>query len=290
MLINLLSILFFSSSLSATPIHPELPPELINAPYPVNRYFRNIPIEEAHSSRGLARFEYLDKNKVNVLVWNIQKLKQKSWAKEFNDFGQNKDLILFQEAYEDEQFITHTQNLNDFRWDFGKSFEYLLYGVLTGNMIGSNTQPDKVTVLHSPDFEPILDTPKTTVAAYYPITNSEEKLLVISIHGINFTTNSAFYRQLNQVFSLIDQHTGPVIFAGDFNTHNQKRFQFLKKEADKRKLTNLDFKNSHLRKKFLGNILDYTFARNAEVIESHIPPQSKGSDHSPMILTLKIKE
>ncbi|HLT22942.1 MAG TPA: endonuclease/exonuclease/phosphatase family protein [Bacteriovoracaceae bacterium] len=270
-------------------VHPELPPELINAPYPISRYFRSIPIEEAHSYRGMARFQILDSEKVNILVWNVQKLKQKGWPEEFQVFSENKDLILLQEAYENELFLNETASLNDLRWDFGKSFEYLLYGITTGNMIGANTQPKNVTVLHSPDNEPILDTPKATLATYYQLTNQENPLLVISIHGINFTTNKAFYRQLNQVFSLIDEHQGPVIFAGDFNTHNKKRLSFLEKESRKRKLKNLDFKNSHLRKKFSGNILDYTFARNVEIIESYVPENSKGSDHPPMILSLKIK-
>lgn len=271
-------------------IHPELPPELINAPYPVSRYFRSIPIEEAHSSRGMARYQLLDKEHIDILVWNVQKIKQKQWSEEFKNFSENKDLILLQEAYENEQFIEHTAQLIDHRWDFAKSFEYLLYGVTTGNMIGANTQPKNVTVLHSPDKEPILETPKATMATFYPLANRSDTLLVISIHGINFTTNQAFYRQLNQIFTLIDDHQGPVIFAGDFNTHNKKRLRFLEKAAKKRQLTNLEFKNSHLRKRFSGNILDYTYARDVEVKESYIPAQSKGSDHPPMILSVRIKD
>lgn len=268
--------------------HPELPPELINAPYPVSRYFRRIPIEEAHSYRGIPRFQYLDENKVSILVWNIQKLKQKSWRQEFEAFSEDKDLILLQEAYENELFINSTQGLTDHRWDFAQSFEYLLYGITTGNMIGSNTQPKKTSVLHSPDKEPILEVPKATMATYYPLSSSEHSLLVISIHGINFTTNQAFYRQINQIFTLIDKHQGPIIFAGDFNTHNKRRLSFLERESSKRNLRNLDFKNSHLRKKFSGNILDHTLARDVELIESYVPANTKGSDHPPMILTVKI--
>lgn len=269
--------------------HPELPPELINAPYPISRYFRTIPISEAHDFRGTPRFQFLDEKKVNILVWNIQKLKQKAWSDEFASFAQDKDLILMQEAYENEDFISVTSSFNDFRWDFAKSFEYLLYGVVTGNMVGANTQPKKVAVLHSPDNEPVLETPKATMATYYPLSQSEKRsLLVISIHGINFTTNQAFYRQLNQLFALIDNHEGPVVFAGDFNTHNKKRLNFLEKQARKRNLVNLEFKNSHLRKKFAGNILDHTFARDVEVLDSYVPSNSKGSDHPPMILTVRI--
>lgn len=290
-MITKLFVIFLACSTLAAAPHPELPPGFDdNGAYPASRYFRTIPLEQAHSQRGQARYQYLDKNKISLLVWNIQKLKQKDWGEEFNIFAQDKDLILFQEAYESGPFLDHTYGLNDFRWDFGQSFEYILYGILTGSMIGANTQPKMVSILHSPDLEPILDTPKATVAAYYPLSQSEEQLLAISIHGINFSTNQAFYRQLTQIFELIDQHSGPVIFAGDFNTHNKFRFQFLQKQAAKRNLTNLDFKNSHLRKKFRGNILDYTFARNAEVIESYIPLNSRGSDHPPMILTLKIKD
>lgn len=289
----MLKFLFLLTSLSTLSFaqvhHPELPPELINAPFPISRYFRAIPIEKAHSFRGTPRFEYLNSEKVDILVWNIQKLKKKQWLEEFQNFSQNKDLILLQEAYENDTFIENTESLTDLRWDFAQSFEYLAYGAITGNMIGANTQPKKVAVFHSPDKEPILETPKATMASFYQLTNSNEKLLVISIHGINFTTNQALYRQLRQIFNLIDTHKGPVIFAGDFNTHNQKRMSFLSSEAKKRNLRNLPFRDSHLRKRFSGNILDHTFARGVEVIDSYIPRNSNGSDHSPMILSVKIK-
>lgn len=268
--------------------HPELPPELINAPYPVSRYFRSIPLEKAYAQRGSARFEYLNKNKVSLLIWNIQKLKQKQWEDEFTTLAEGKDLILFQEAYENKIFVEKTSALNDFTWDFAQSFEYLLYGITTGNMIGSNTRSSNAQVLHSPDLEPILDTPKATIATTYPVVNGDQELLVISIHGINFTTNNAFYRQLNQIFALIDKHDGPVIFGGDFNTHNNKRFDFLMREAKKRNLINLEFRDSYLRKKFSGNILDHTLARGLEVIDSYIPKNIKGSDHAPMVLEVKI--
>ena len=268
--------------------HPELPPELIHAPYPVSRYFRTIPLNKAYAQRGTARFEYLNKDKVSLLIWNIQKLKQKQWEDEFNKLAEGKDLILFQEAYENKIFIEKTSALQDFTWDFAQSFEYLLYGVTTGNMIGSNTRNTNAKVLHSPDLEPVLDTPKATMATTYPIIDSDKELLVISIHGINFTTNNKFYRQLNQIFALIDQHDGPVIFGGDFNTHNNKRFDFMMREAKKRNLINLDFRDSYLRKKFSGNILDHTLARGVEVIDSYIPTDIQGSDHSPMVLEVKI--
>lgn len=270
--------------------HPELPPELINAPYPISRYFRTIPIEDAHSYRGTPRFEYLDTNKIDVLVWNIQKLKQKSWGEEFRQYSYEKDLILLQEAYENDQFIQTTESFTDIRWDFAKSFEYLIYGVTTGSMTGANTQPKKVVVLHSRDKEPILETPKASVASFYQLTNSDEKLLVISVHGINFTTNQPFYRQMKDIFELIDHHQGPVILAGDFNTHNKKRMGYLSSETRKRNLKNLEFRNSHLRKRFNGNVLDHAFARGIEVIDSFIPENSKGSDHSPMVLSLRIKD
>lgn len=284
----LLFSLLTTAHAQVAPRHPELPPEVDISAYPVSRYFRTVPLEKAHSKRGSARFEYLNQDKISVFIWNIQKLKQKQWNDEFDSLSKGKDLILFQEAYENDIFVEKISSLNDFTWDFGQSFEYLMYGVKTGNMIGSNTRPLSVKVLHSPDVEPVLETPKATIAAKYPILGSEKELLVISIHGINFTTNGAFYRQLKQIFALIDQHKGPVIFGGDFNTHNNKRFYYLMREANKRNLVNLDFRDSHLRKRFSGNILDHTLARGVQVIDSYIPRNIKGSDHPPMMLDVKI--
>lgn len=268
-------------------------PSSANALPIVNRYFKLIPETEAHYQSGAAKFRYLDSKSIRAFVWNIKKTEEPCWRKEFEGYGKDKDIILVQEGYQNELYNQTTEGFEGFRWDFGASFLYTKYNnTATGTAIGSNVDPSEVIVKHSVDMEPVVGTPKSMTFAKYPLSDSTEELLVISIHGINITSFGSFKRQLAQAEEQINAHNGPVLFAGDFNTRTKSRTAYLFELMNKLKLKAVNFKNANYRMawKFTRNYLDHGFIRGLTVKNAEVLKDSTGSDHKPMMLELALEE
>lgn len=262
----------------------------ISTPNPVSRYFRKVPIEEAHLTWGNANASNLPSKGLSVLVWNVKKGARPVFNSEFAKLGANKDIFLIQEAFTAPYFTELLSSFRDYQWDLGMSFTYRLYNEDgTGNMIGARVKPSWVKVEHTFNLEPVTETPKTTAYAKYPIEGSEKELLVISIHGLNFTGPNAFGRHLSQVYNNVNDHEGPVILAGDFNTRTKNRFREVQALARALALDEVKFKNGNRRMTSVGtdNILDHAFIRGFKINHAEVIP-SEGSDHQPMVLTLDL--
>lgn len=266
--------------------------EALALPNPISRYFVRVPIDEAHSFTGFGKIKALDPDSIKAIVWNIKKAALDNWQKEFLSYGEDKDLFLIQEVYQTDRFNSTLEHFDHVRWDMGISFLYGMYNnTPTGSMIGSEVEPTKVSIKHSTGVEPVTLTPKAMTLAKYPIEGEDQELLVISIHAINFTALSYFKDQVAQAMQEIERHDGPVLFAGDFNTHNPARTKYLMTEMEKYHLKPVKFKNGHLRMKFAGNYLDHGFIRGLNVKDAEVFGDSSGSDHKPMVLELAfIKE
>jgi endonuclease/exonuclease/phosphatase (EEP) superfamily protein YafD len=257
----------------------------------LSRFFRKIPVSEALSSFGSARDRELKSDSIKVLVWNIKKTQEKPWKEEFSEYARGKDLFLIQEAYDTDRFLDVIKSYDGFRWDMGKSFTYNLYNNhATGTMVGSSADPEEVVVTHTPDYEPMTNTPKAFTYARYGLEGSDKSLLVISVHAINFTTIGPFKRNMLQARAEIEKHDGPVLFAGDFNTHHNLRTSYLMSMMKELKFSTIKFINGHQRMKFklTGSILDHGFVRGLKVKHAEVLGKAKGSDHKPMVLDLAL--
>lgn len=264
--------------------HASLP-----TPNPISRYFSRVPIERAHVVYGSASQESLSED-INVLVWNVKKGARKVFQSEFAKFGEGKDIFLIQEAFTADFFKESLAYFSNYQWDLGISFTYKRYNNDgTGNMIGSFVKPTWVKVEHTLDYEPVTETPKTTVYAKFSVNGREEEILVISMHGINFAKSLAFARHLSQVKKHIQNHTGPVILAGDFNTRTKDRYLELVYMTKSLGLNEVVWLNGDIRMTAVGskNILDHAFVRGFEVQHAEVH-NSKGSDHKPMTLELHL--
>lgn len=257
----------------------------------LSRLFRVLPENQSHVHYGSAEGKFFNKNSIKVFIWNIKKSLERNWESEFRKFSKNRDLILIQEAYRTQLFDQTTSSYNGFRWDMGISFLYRRYNnQATGTMIGSNVEPSEVLVKHSTDGEPMTGTPKSITYAKYPIDGHAEELLVVSVHGINLTGHSAFVRHMQQAQKIIDSHTGPVLFAGDFNTRTQMRTKYLLNMIQKNGFKTVTFKNGHhrMRWKFTNNYLDHAFVRGLSVRNAEVIGNSFGSDHKPLFLEMSL--
>lgn len=255
-----------------------------------SRFFQKIPEGEALETFGVARDRELNADSIKVLVWNIKKSQEKPWKAEWSEYARGKDIFLIQEAYDTPKFLDTIATYEGFRWDMGKSFKYRRYQNSTGTMVGSRVEPSEVIVKHTQDHEPVTNTPKAMTFAKYPLDRLNQTLLVISIHAINFRELAPFKRNLQQAREVIEVHTGPVVFAGDFNTHLGDRMKYLRKMMSELRFTEVNFKDGdrRMRAPVTRNFLDHGFIRDLVVKEAEVYGDSRGSDHRPMVLDLAL--
>ena len=53
---------------------------------------------------------------------------------------------------------------------------------------------------------------------WFPITGTDQQLLVVNVHAINFVMLHTFEAFIKQLISAMKNHHGPILLAGDFNT------------------------------------------------------------------------
>lgn len=256
---------------------------------PGKHWFKVLPEKDSLKTYGNANNQELKAKSLKALIWNIKKSGMVKWHQEFKEFTEGRDLVLIQEAYANEYFKTVLATFYNYRWDMGISFIYRKdNNTPTGTMIGSTVSASEALVLHSPDTEPVIETPKSLTVAKYPVQGKVDELLVISVHGINFETTAAFKRHMDRAFDVISGHHGPILFGGDFNTWNNSRTNYLYRLCRKYNLDMVKFKNGQRRLKFNGYYLDHTFVKGIEVTNAEVVGESEGSDHKPLLLEMNI--
>jgi len=191
------------------------------------------PVAPDHvvSSAEASYTEFLDPAKINLLIWNTQKGQDDGWLEEFEQLSVDQDLLVLQEAY------------------------------LTGVMTASQVAPASACVQRT--MEPLLSLPKSTLISRYPLKGSDETLLVGNIHAVNFTLGMAAFRsQLDRLASELDEHEGPMIVAGDFNSWSQSRLGVLEEVlVEKRLMRRVVFNDKNPRAIF-GYTVDHVYYRS----------------------------
>ncbi len=217
-----------------------------------------------------------------ILVWNIHKAEDgPAWQRDFHHLASNNDVILLQEGYQVQTYKEVIGQLPNVLWSFATSFVYR--GFETGVVTGSSAKPVNTRWLRSPGREPLVQSPKMTILSEFDIIGSDENLLVANIHGINFVTNGTFYDHVTQVVMAIEKHKGPLIFAGDFNTWNSSRRDFLQSHCDKLGLSMVDFKIEPR-----NNPIDHIFYRGLVPNNSEVLAKINTSDHLPLSVEFSV--
>jgi endonuclease/exonuclease/phosphatase (EEP) superfamily protein YafD len=109
-----------------------------------------------------------------------------------------------------------------------------------------------------------------------------KELFIFNCHALNFVTNSSWYSTIDFWISQIP-HSGSVIFAGDFNTWNPWRFDYLE-----RKLEKLGFVYAHYNHNLILR-LDHIFVRNIEIVSTKLHENVHTSDHYPVTLRFRLQ-
>ncbi|WP_370979835.1 endonuclease/exonuclease/phosphatase family protein [Agaribacterium sp. ZY112] len=249
----------------------------ISAPSTAWEYIvEEAPRGQKHSSQDCQAYrseQSLAKGDLHIGSWNVLKGKRLGWDKVLQKASETSAILLMQEATYGEALHQalelHAQPI------FAPG--YISAGQQTGVITSATAKPSQSCMYRH--YEPWLETPKAALVLYYNIEDRSEQLLVANIHAINFSLGiDAFEQQLDDVMQEIAQHHGPVIFAGDFNTWNQKRMLSLTKSTQKLGLIAAPFEKEKI-KSFRGWPLDHIFYRGLELKNSRVI-EVDSSDHN----------
>ena len=214
----------------------------------------------------------LASSRFHLITWNVHKGQDTGWQEDLARLSKQADFVLLQEA-------TQHQNLSTFSTAlFVSSFSFneLLSGVKTF----TQTQPE--WYCGGGVAEPIIQIPKVASIMNLPLEKGNS-LLIINVHLINFEWGiSAYQAQLEQLFSFVENHQGPIIMAGDFNAWNEERLNLVNNLIQKYGLDSVSLSQDE-RVRFLGYPLDYIFTRGVKVM-SATSEVVTSSDHNPLLV------
>jgi endonuclease/exonuclease/phosphatase (EEP) superfamily protein YafD len=223
----------------------------------------------------------LDSGDIRLVNWNIQKGSDPQWATDLATSQGDPDLTVLQEV-----------PFNSNAWDAVSATQYHSFSPgyrtsrsLTGVMTVSAAKP--LTQCNLVSVEPWLRSPKATVITEYGLTDTDQTLLVVNIHAVNFTFGiHDFGKQIRQALSVLNDHAGPILLSGDFNTWHRQRSEVLNEITDNLGLEVIDYDQDH-RKRFMGQPLDHIYVRGLEVLEA-TTHEVDSSDHNPMSVRLRL--
>jgi endonuclease/exonuclease/phosphatase (EEP) superfamily protein YafD len=223
----------------------------------------------------------LDSGDIRLVNWNIQKGDDPQWTTDLATSESDPDLMVLQEV---------PFNLN--AWGAVSANQYRSFSPgyrtsrsLTGVMTVSTAKP--LTQCNLVSVEPWIRSPKATVITEYGLTDSHQTLLVVNIHAVNFTFGiHDFQKQIRQALSVLNDHAGPILLSGDFNTWHSRRSEILNELTNRLGLEVIDYDEDH-RKLFMGQPLDHIYVRGLEVLEA-TTHEVGSSDHNPMSVRLRL--
>ena len=234
---------------------------------------------------GRAREDAFD-TEINLLVWNIQKARRRNWFADFSDLCHGQNLVILQEAVANSAHDSYFENSHTFEWMMARSFRNRHTGIETGVKTGATARSINPSSIFSPHREPLLKTSKLVLSTRYRLADSDQLLLVLNVHAVNFVSLKKYLSQLDQLRDELATHPGPVILAGDFNTWRPKRYQQFEKialqagleEAVMERNTRLQHLNQHL---------DHVYFRDLMLTEIRSLDQITSSDHFPISVTFE---
>ncbi len=217
----------------------------------------------------------------NLLNWNILKGSKSGWESDFKQLSVQSDLLVIQEA----RLTAEMQELlqdGRYYWNLAAAFKYR--NVKTGVLTASKIKP--IFQCSMRVDEPLLSIPKTVLINLYPISNSDQLLLVANVHSVNFTLGIAQYlTQWQKLEKALSKHQGPIILSGDFKTWNKERKAVVKSVTQRLKLRPVFFEADH-RATFFDHPVDHIYYRGLKPVKALVH-RVETSDHNPMSVTFR---
>ena len=244
-----------------------------------------------------------------LLTWNIEKGQDASWIFDLTHHLPESDILLFQEAALE---VGEEQLSLPAKRRFAQYFApgYQQGDRRTGVVTASRWPAVGDCALTAQ--EPWLGTPKATSVARFQLApvesaqperddgpNSEQgvfvnglktesqTLLIVNVHAINFALGlDAYTAQFEAIGRVINDHRGPLIVGGDFNTWSEQRTQWLEGFLGQFGLAGISFDPDY-RTAIFSRPIDHVYVRGLEVISSRVI-QVDTSDHNPLWIRVKL--
>jgi endonuclease/exonuclease/phosphatase (EEP) superfamily protein YafD len=221
----------------------------------------------------------LDSNNIRIVNWNVQKTRKPGWQRDYDAFTSDKELVLIQEASLREDTINKLDSSKHWAFAPGYGTDGEISGVLNLSTIKPMTQCSFVTL------EPVIRKPKATSITQYGMSATDETLVVVNMHAVNFSLGlGAFREQFERIAAVLAEHRGPLILSGDFNTWRLRRQQIVGSVVKELGLRPLVFEIDH-RVQVLGRTIDHIYVRGLSTVATATNAVTT-SDHNPMSATL----
>ncbi len=172
---------------------------------------------------------------ISIVSWNAEKGGNPQFNSDLSRLIilDRPDFVFLQEARTD---LLETKRIGGY---FASSWSYPW---LNGNVIGllslSYVPPVRVQPMPSKHREFFITAPKLSLVTEYPLVNGQ-RLLAINVHLLAFERwgTTGIGSQLNDLKIAMQEHIGPIILVGDFNTWSHKRLNLVQEIADELNLT-----------------------------------------------------
>ncbi|MCW8332891.1 endonuclease/exonuclease/phosphatase family protein [Vibrio paucivorans] len=219
-----------------------------------------------------------DNGQLSILVWNIYKQNRENWQQALNQYSRGQQLALLQEASMTKELKVW---VSERQW-FGSQVDAFKAFDVSAGVLNLSKHAPSLACAYT-ELEPWLRLPKSGLYAVYPLSNGQS-LAVVNIHSVNFTYGTEEYqRQLDSLVAELTTHTGPIVFAGDFNSWSEERLAVMKSHLEALDLQEVRFSPDH-RKEFINGLpLDHVFYRGL-TLQNAKAPESDASDHNPLLV------
>ena len=218
----------------------------------------------------------------NLVSWNIHKAQDARWPAEFAALTENQDLVLVQEAHLTPSFRGALDQTR-LEWAMARAFD--LANAEVGVLTASKSAAAKSCLLRH--REPWIRLPKSVLVTEHSLDGSHENLLLANLHGVNFTLGTVeFTQQLESVASVLAEHDGPLILAGDFNNWSAERTRILESITGRLGMRPLEL-SEDVRSRHLGRAVDHVFYRNLYVLQA-TSLEAASSDHNALQVRFKV--
>ena len=223
----------------------------------------------------------IDPLSFKVFVWNISKGRESIWKNDFLKYSAHSDILILQETYLSKSVKQVFNKLDNLQFSTAVSW-IDNKNIKTGISIASKGDFEISHWQRSQFREVLFFTPKMTLFQKYRIKGRDDYLLVGNIHALNFVSLSSYKNMLLSATSYLSTHSGPAIFAGDFNTWSRKRLFFMNQVFKNLGYTQVHFKSDY-RSRFFGNTVDHIWVKGLHIIKSEVI-KLQSSDHNPLLI------
>jgi endonuclease/exonuclease/phosphatase (EEP) superfamily protein YafD len=219
---------------------------------------------------------------LKILSWNIYKQNRSNLYAELTSLSQGRQLVMLQEASLNSIFLNW---LKLDSWYAIQANAFSVEGQSAGVLIAASRPAQQVCAYRQ--LEPWLRLPKSTLIATYQL-SSGASLMVVDLHAVNFTLGMEdFDAQITKIERVLSTYSGPLIWAGDFNSWSENRLVRLQLMREKLNLKEVTFEPD-LRSRFInGLVLDHVYYRGVNLKEAKVV-ESNASDHNPIVATFSI--